>query len=215
MSTDVVVGRYGPWVVAEASVGPILLNLNGDDVLIRGDVVRVLGDLSGDPGSAGGRPYRTVVEVSRLELVSSNPSPAVFLGGAVRNHVTERLAPYNDGRGLLAGFLIGDTTNVSERDIEAMRLSGLSHFVAVSGSNVALFLGLLVLVAGPLALGPRRRAIVGLLGLPVYAAATRFEPSVMRASVMAGIALIGRLLGVVFEAWQLTTIPGFVCRRRW
>ena len=203
MSTDVVVGRYGPWVVAEASVGPILLNLNEDDVLIRGDVVRVLGDLSGDPGSAGGRPYRAVVEVSRLELVSSNPSPAVFLGGAVRNHVTEHLAPYNDGRGLLAGFLIGDTTNVSERDIEAMRLSGLSHFVAVSGSNVALFLGLLVLVAGPLALGPRRRAIVGLLGLPVYAAATRFEPSVMRASVMAGIALTGRLLGVVFEAWQL------------
>ena len=155
------------------------------------------------PGSAGGRAYRAVVEVRATELVSSHPSPAVFLGGVVRNHVTEHLAPYDDGRGLLAGFLIGDTTNVSGADIEAMRLSGLSHFVAVSGSNVALFLGLLVIVAGPLALGPRRRAIIGLLGLPVYAAATRFEPSVMRASVMAGIALTGRLLGVVLEAWQL------------
>ena len=203
MSTDVVLSRYGPWVVAEASAGPVLLNLSEDDRFTRGDVVDVLGELSGNPGSAGGRTYRAVVEVRAAKLVSSRPSPAVFLGGVVRNHVTEHLAPYDDGRGLLAGFLIGDTTNVSEADIEAMRLSGLSHFVAVSGSNVALFLGLLVIVAGPLALGPRRRAIIGLLGLPVYAAATRFEPSVMRASVMAGIALTGRLLGVVLEAWQL------------
>ena len=67
-------------------------------------------------------------------------------------------------------------------DEDAMRLAGLSHFVAVSGSNVALFLGLLFVAAGPLALGPRRRALLGLIGLPVYAAATRFEPSVMRAS---------------------------------
>jgi competence protein ComEC len=84
-----------------------------------------------------------------------------------------------------------------------MRRSGLAHFVAVSGSNVALFLGLLAFAAGPLALGPKRRALLGLAALPVYVAATRFEPSVVRAAFMAGVALGGRLLGVVLETWQL------------
>ncbi len=110
------------------------------------------------------------------------------------------------GRALLAGFLIGDTESLEPADEEAMRLAGLSHFVAVSGSNVALFLGLLFLAAGPLSMGPRRRALIGLLGLPVYAAATRFEPSVMRASVMAAIALSGRLFGVALETWQLLSV---------
>jgi competence protein ComEC len=87
-----------------------------------------------------------------------------------------------------------------------MRLSGLAHFVAVSGSNIALLLGLLAVVTGPLAWTPRRRAMVGLLALPVYAAATRFEPSVLRASVMAALVLIGRLLGVLLEAWQLLAL---------
>ncbi|HEX6286687.1 MAG TPA: ComEC/Rec2 family competence protein, partial [Acidimicrobiia bacterium] len=79
-------------------------------------------------------------------------------------------------------------------------------FVAVSGSNVALFLGLLAVVAGPLSMGPRRRALLGLAGLPVYVAATRFEPSVIRAAVMAAIALAGRLVDVVLEAWQLLSL---------
>lgn len=47
---------------------------------------------------------------------------------------------------------------------------------------------------------------MGLMGLPVYVAATRFEPSVMRAAVMAGVALGGRLVGVVLEAWQLLSL---------
>lgn len=118
----------------------------------------------------------------------------------------DRLEPFDDGRALLAGFLIGDTGHLSEIDIDAMRRSGLSHFTAVSGSNVALFLGLLFGVSGPLALGPRRRAVIGILGLPIYAAATGFEPSVMRASLMAGLVLAGRLIGVTLDVWQVLAL---------
>ena len=54
----------------------------------------------------------------------------------------------------LAGFMVGDTSGVDEVDQAAMKRAGLSHFTAVSGSNVALFLGLLYVVAGPLGIGP-------------------------------------------------------------
>src|SRR5690606_40679541 len=63
---------------------------------------------------------------------------------------------------LLAGFLVGDTGDVPDADMEAMRRAGLSHLVAVSGSNVSLFLTLTVIALGPLGAGPRRRAALGL-----------------------------------------------------
>ena len=203
LATDVVPGRFGPWALAETGSGVVLLDFDEDPGLVTGDRVRVEGVADGRAGVARGKGHGSTVEVRRIERLSGPASAPVAVGNAVRSHVMEALQPFDDGRALLAGFLIGDTTHIDRSDMEAMRLAGLTHLVAVSGSNIALFLGLLAMVAGPLTMGPRRRAVIGLIGLPIYAAATRFEPSVMRASAMAGIALVGRLLGVVFEAWQL------------
>ena len=207
---DVIESRYGWWVLAETTQGVFLFDLGEAVSASRGDTVRFQGMARGEPGRRGSQTYRAVVDVRSIEVVVPSSSLPTHLGDALRTRVMDRLEPLDDGRSLLAGFLIGDTTGVARSDIEAMRRSGLAHFVAVSGSNVALFLALLAFAAGPLALGPKRRAVVGLLGLPVYAAATRFEPSVMRASVMAGLALGGRLLGFVFEAWQLLSLAVIV-----
>lgn len=194
-------GRYGRWVLVETDTTVLLLDLKTSDVVSPGSGVFFTGMADGKSGTARGRAYSAKVRLDEIE-VDDGPSLSA-IGETVSSHVMNRLTPFDAGRGLLAGFLIGDTSHVSEADVEAMRLSGLSHFVAVSGSNVALFLLLLFVATGPLSMGPKRRAAIGLVGLPIYAAATRFEPSVMRASLMAGIALVGRLVGVVLEAWQL------------
>src|SRR5690606_11377506 len=81
-----------------------------------------------------------------------------------------------------------------------MRRAGLSHLVAVSGSNVSLFLTLTVIALGPLGAGPRRMAALGLAALVVLVVATRWEPSVVRASIMAALLLAGRVAG-----WALDT----------
>lgn len=198
-------GHFGPWGLLETKGSVVLIDLPEDSPSLGvGDDVTVLGDSDGAPGTARGRRYSAAIKDAEVERLSS---PALTqIGRTVSNHVTARLEPFDPGRGLLAGFLIGDTTHLSDSDVEAMRRSGLAHFVAVSGSNVALFLVLVFVVTGPLALGPKRRAVVGLVGLPIYAAATGFEPSVLRASWMAGIALAGRLLGIALEAWQLLSL---------
>ncbi|MFV1962535.1 MAG: ComEC/Rec2 family competence protein [Acidimicrobiia bacterium] len=210
LASDPVEGRFGYWVVAVTEDGALLFDIDKSGGFGRGDMVSFEGMSRGDPGRRGVYEYRARVRVTSISLVSASSSIPLRLGDALRNRVMSALEPFDAGRGLLAGFLIGDTSGIGAADIEAMRLAGLSHFVAVSGSNVALFLGLLVFAAGPLALGPKRRALVGLIGLPVYAAATRFEPSVMRASVMAAIALGGRLFGIVLEAWQLLSLAVIV-----
>jgi competence protein ComEC len=204
MRTDVFEGPYGTWAIGSIPDGEVLVEL--DHGFGRGDRLEVRGRLTGAPGMAAGRGYRAILRLLEVVDVTESRFLPHYAGRAIRQRVVERLSPFDGARALLSGFLIGDTSHIAETDIDAMRRSGLAHFVAVSGSNVALFLGLLAVVAGPLALGPRRRAVVGLFGLPIYAAATSFEPSVMRASVMAGIALGARLAGVVLEAWQLLSL---------
>ena len=204
--TDVFDGRWGDWAIGELAHGVVLVNLDDETGVGRGDSFAVQGSVSGGPGEAAGHRYEAILDIRSVDAVEKSGFLPHRFGQAIRDRVTSQLSPMRDGRALLSGFLIGDTSGIDPIDVEAMRRSGLAHFVAVSGSNVALFLALLFVCAGPLALGPKRRAVVGLLALPLYAAATRFEPSVMRASVMAAIALGGRLFDFVLEAWQLLSL---------
>lgn len=206
LTSEVIAGRFGPWALGEIDSGPVLIDFGDSVEAGRGDTLVVEGHAQPKSGTAAGRRYGAVIDVDDVIAIERSGLWPIVAGRHLTEAVDRRLKPYDGGRGLLAGFLIGDTSHLSTTEIDAMRRSGLAHFVAVSGSNVALFLGLLAVAAGPLALGPRRRAVVGLIALPVYAAATRFEPSVMRATVMAGIALGGRLLGFVVEAWQLLAL---------
>jgi competence protein ComEC len=87
--------------------------------------------------------------------------------------------------------------------MDSMRAAGLSHFVAVSGSNVVLYLAVIAAITLPLGINPKTRAALGLVSLPIFVVATRFEPSVLRATAMAGLVLIGRLVGMALEVWQV------------
>ena len=206
IQSDVIDGRFGSRALAETELGVLLMELSRDHGLAPGDAVEFEGAVRGEPGRFAGREYLASLRVRTVKRLPLSAPMPLRVGNAVRGHVMSRLEPFDDSRALLAGFLIGDTSELERFDVEAMRRSGLAHFVAVSGSNVALVLVLVAIAAGPLSLGPKRRAVVGLIAIPIYAAATRFEPSVMRASVMAAIALGGRLAGVVFEAWQLLSL---------
>lgn len=96
-------------------------------------------------------------------------------------------------RALLAGFLLGDTTDLPDGVVADFRASGLSHLVAVSGSNVAFVLALV----GPLRRRGHRgiRLVIGVTVVVVFAAMTRFEPSVLRASAMAACSMVALAVG--------------------
>lgn len=179
---------------------PMLLSFSQPTAAVAGERWQVEGRRTARAGRARGDPYSGVVTVGSARTVTTRPAPWWEVGNAVRRRTLRSLAEGGTGRALLAGFLVGETAGVPPADIEAMRRTGLSHLVAVSGSNVALFLMLTVTVAGPLASGPRRRAAFGLTALVVLVIATRWEPSVIRASVMAAIMLGGRIGG-----WALDT----------
>lgn len=84
---------------------------------------------------------------------------------------------------LFRGLVIGDDREQPPEMLRRFRASGLSHLTAVSGQNVAYVLA----AAGPLiaGLGPARRWVITVLLIGWFVMITRFEPSIMRAGVMA------------------------------
>ena len=150
MAGDIVEGRYGPYALVETGAGPVLANLPAQADASRGDRVRIEGSVIGEPGTVRDEPHRGTIDVRVFRRLDGPGSPVLAVGNSIRDRVIERLMPLEGGRALLAGFLVGDTSGVGDVDQSAMRRAGLSHFTAVSGSNVALFLALLFVAAGPL-----------------------------------------------------------------
>lgn len=99
--------------------------------------------------------------------------------------------------GLLRGLTIGDTTQIDYPTVQAFRDSGLSHLVAVSGSNVAIVVGAAVFAARNSSLRMRTGMAAGCLILFVLVVGP--EPSVLRAAAMGSLALVALLSGRATE----------------
>jgi competence protein ComEC len=96
-------------------------------------------------------------------------------------------------RALFTGLVYGDDRAVPPDTVDAFRAAGLSHLTAVSGQNVAYVLA----AASPLLrrLPPWGRWAATVALIAWFALLTRFEPSVLRASVMAGVAATAFVTG--------------------
>ncbi len=143
-----------------------------------------------------GQPGRTEVAVATVtgSLEPRSP-PGPVAAGAQRLRAGLRAAVDEtpaDARGLLPGLVIGDTSRTPGDLTDAMLATGMTHLSAVSGANVAVVLGLVLAVAGLLGVPRRTRPALALLALAGFVVLARPDPSVVRASVMGAIAVLGR-----------------------
>ncbi len=108
---------------------------------------------------------------------------------AARRRALERLAP--ERAGLLVGMALGDTSLLPQELERDFRAAGLTHLMAVSGANLAVVLAAGLWLAGVGGAGRRALAVVGIVLVVLLVVVTRWEPSVLRAGVMAGLVLLG------------------------
>ena len=138
--------------------------------------------------------------VLRHPVVEGRAPPAgaaLRVSEAVRDAARSRaLASLSEERaGLLVGMALGDTSLLPpdlERDFRA---AGLTHLMAVSGANLAVVLAAGLLLAGIAGAGRGSMAAVGIVLVVLLVVVTRWEPSVLRAGVMAGLVLLGVATG--------------------
>jgi competence protein ComEC len=98
-------------------------------------------------------------------------------------------------RGLLPGLVDGDTSGLDPVLAERFRIAGLTHLVAVSGTNCAVVVGAALLLLRRFGVGPWACGVAGFLVLLAFVVVARPSPSVLRAAVMAAIALTALATG--------------------
>lgn len=111
--------------------------------------------------------------------------------GAVRDSVRESVAHRPaDQRALVPALVDGDDTGLDEQVAADFRTTGLTHLLAVSGTNLTLVVGFLLLLARWCGMRGGWLYLVGALGIVGFVLLARTEPSVLRAAVMGAVGLV-------------------------
>jgi competence protein ComEC len=116
--------------------------------------------------------------------------------GHLRAGLRAAAAPLSPGpRGLLPGLVDGDTSQLSPGLADAFRTTGLTHIVAVSGANVAIVLGAVLVLARWCRAGLRTQAWVGAVAIVAFVIVARPQASVLRAAAMGLVAVLALATG--------------------
>lgn len=102
--------------------------------------------------------------------------------------------------GLMVALVTGDRRGIEPGDAEAMRTVGMSHLTAISGMHLAVFAGGVLFVLSLIGCSPTFRRVGIATALVWFAFVTRFQPSVLRAGVMALLMVYGMARGRVNDA---------------
>lgn len=239
LSTDprLVDGAFGDQVVVEADAvqvdgrgvrvsgaAPVLLLGPADSGLATqqlGSTVAVVGRLApADSADLAG-----LLLVSRVDGVPADAAWWWSAAGGVRAAVAAASASRGQPGALVPALVVGDDSALSEQTVEDFRSSGLTHLLAVSGTNLTLVLGALLLLARGAGVRGRGLLLTGVLAAVGFVLLARPEPSVVRAAAMGLVALAGLGSGdrgrglralslavvvlVLLDPW-LSRSPGFV-----
>ncbi|AKK30710.1 ComEC/Rec2 family competence protein [Mycobacterium sp. EPa45] len=175
-----------------------------------------------------GRPTRRDLTVAVLnasgEPTLGRASPLQRAARSVRTRfarVARDVLP-PDQAAVLPGLVLGDTSAVSAGTTNEFKAAGLTHLTAVSGANVTIVCGAVLLSAG--LVGPRVAVGLATVALVAFVIVVQPTASVLRAAVMGAIALVAivsarrrqavpvlaaTVLGLLIVAPQLAVDAGF------
>ena len=181
---------------AEASVSAVDGTRSGANVILIGELGRDLawGDRLELTGrvirSAPGEPVGTLLLVESVQA-HIRAGGLLAQAAALRTGLRDAAAALPGVAGeLLPGLAIGDTSSVSTELADAMRVSSLTHLMAVSGANCALIVAAVWGAVAAFGGSRRLRVLCGLIALGGFVLLVTPQPSVLRAAVMAVVALI-------------------------
>ena len=180
--------RYEAWAYGRAA-RDLDDRLAGDRISISGRVRPILPL----PTYQAARHIANRLSIDRIREYRDG-SPPYRVANWLRRTIAQGADSLDDDRhALFTGLSYGDDREQSPVVSDDFRAAGLTHLLAVSGQNVAFVL----ILARPLIerFDYRGRWVLTLGVIGFFALVTRFEPSVLRASVMAAIAATATMLG--------------------
>ena len=185
--------------------GLILVRASNNQVFHYGDRLRLRGKLKTPPENEDFsyrdylaaqqiHSYMSSAEVTVLPGKGGNPISAVLY--AIKERSLDniyRMFPDPESS-LLAGILLGVDTGLTQELQQAFKNTGTAHIIAISGFNMSIIAGLFVVFFSRF-LGPRRGAVLAILGIILYTILVGGGAAVVRAALMGSLALFARQVG--------------------
>ncbi len=196
----VISGRFGDQVLVGIQVrevtgrgtsyqlsAPVLvMGQDGWGDLRLGSTIRASGRLQPPRGPD----LAAVLHARGAPEVTGGPGPWWQGADAVRTSLRASVAHRpEEQRALVPALVDGDDGGVDEGLASDFRATGLTHLLAVSGTNLTLVVGFLLVLARWGGVRGRWLYVVGAFGIAGFVLLARTEPSVLRAAVMGTVAL--------------------------
>ena len=224
-------GRFSPYVVVRGRVTEVTgrgrtWRVDSPAVLIGGSEWRgvVLGSTVRTTGRLAPAEGDAAAVLSARGSPEALDAPDVWWRGAasVRASMRAAVEPRSaEAQALVPALVVGDDARVDEALAADFQTTGLTHLLAVSGTNLTLLVGFLVLFARWVGVRGRWILLVAAVGIVGFVLLARTEPSVLRAAVMGAVGLLAmgsngreqgsRALGVavvlllLVDPWLATT----------
>jgi competence protein ComEC len=152
-------------------------------------------------------------------LVARRSSPTFYtaLIRPVKNSITDSIEATLQGpsAALLKGILLGQRQQLPDELLNTFSTIGLTHILAVSGLHVGL-IALITITCFSVLRVPRAAATTATIGvLILYACITNMTSSVVRASIMASLFLIGQRLERQTDAINILATAGLIILIIW
>ena len=122
--------------------------------------------------------------------------------------ITAKIFPAPES-GLITGIILGPRNNISDDLYNAFRNSGTSHIIAISGFNIAILAALISAICLR-AFGHWKGAITALIAIALYAMLVGGGASVVRASIMGGLAIMAQQIGRKQAGLNTLALTAFV-----
>lgn len=199
-------GRFAPYVVLR--INATVVTGRGWTTQVRSPLL-VIADLSwlslhlGEKVAASGR-LSPAQGTDLAAVLLGRPGPRlvaragwVYRGiSRVRAGLTEAASPLPPAQASLVAALVdGDDTAMPPETTADFKTTGLTHLLAVSGSNLTLVLGFVMFVARWCGVRARGLVLIGVLAVAFFVLLARPEPSVLRAAAMGLVSLAGLSAG--------------------
>ena len=172
-----------------------------------GDRLKIAGTITESPS---GR--LNIVSFPQIERVGVAESRAVKkklfeLKDSMAQNLNSVLSPQHAS--LMSGLLFGERAEFSDEFEDAMRKSGTTHIVALSGYNVAI-IGITLSTALSYFIKRKYAFYASLVAIPAFVVMTGAEASVVRAGIMGIIMLLAERQSRIYSFRNAITLTAFI-----
>jgi competence protein ComEC len=154
---------------------------------VPGQTISITGKLSTAPL---GKPFAAYLKLLSEPQVIESPPQYQWLAAQLRSGLHQSLSSRSAAaQGLVPGLALGDSSALNEQLASEMQSAGLTHLIAVSGTNVTLLIVLVLALMRKFKAPKNLQYFVTVAALIGFVILVRPQPSVLRATVMGLVAL--------------------------